>query len=357
MTAERDPAETLERIGYLLERTGAPTFKAAAFRKAAATVRAIEPELLRRAAEAGMLKNVPGLGASTAGVVVDVLAGRAPEYLVRLEASTPPDLENDSGANALFPIPELSGDALELRQALRGDCHLHTDWSDGGDSLESMVGAATALGHEYLVVTDHSPRLRVAHGLSEDRLRHQRAVVQRLNAELAPFRVLTGVEVDILADGRLDHDDETLAACDVVVASVHSRLAEDPEAMTRRMVAAVSNPHVDILGHCTGRLVAGRQRAESRFDASAVFAAAAANGTAIEINCRPERLDPPRRLVQMALDAGCLFAIDSDAHSVAQLAWQPFGCVRAAEMGVPADRVVNTLPVDQVLNWTATASS
>ncbi len=352
MTGERDPAETLERIGYLLERTGAPTFKAAAFRKAAATVRAIDPVLLRRAAEAGLLENVPGLGASTAGVVVDVLAGRAPEYLVRLEASTPADLENDSGANAMFPIPDLTGDALALRGALRGDCHLHTDWSDGGDNLEAMAGAAAALGHEYLVVTDHSPRLRVAHGLSEERLRHQRAAVDRLNETLAPFRVLTGVEVDILADGRLDHDDETLASCDIVVASVHSRLAEDPEAMTRRMVAAVSHPHVDILGHCTGRLIAGRQRAESRFDAGAVFDAAAAHGTAIEINCRPERLDPPRRLLQRALDAGCQFAIDSDAHSVAQLAWQPFGCARAAELGLTAERVVNTLPVDELLRWT-----
>jgi putative hydrolase len=123
--------------------------------------------------------------------------------------------------------------------------------------------------------------------------------------------------------------------------------------MTKRMVAAVASPHVDVLGHCTGRIVVGRGRPESTFDADMVFAACASTNTAVEINCRPERLDPPRRLLASALEWGCLFSIDTDAHAPGQLDWQPFGCARAAECGVPAERVVNTRTVDELLEWTA----
>ncbi len=344
-----DPAETLERIGYLIERTGGPTFKAAAFRTAASTVRLVEPRLLQQAADAGVLKDLPGLGATTASVVADVLAGRVPGYLTDLQERA--GESGESGAAAAFVVPMLSGAGAELAQALRGDCHLHTVWSDGGDSVEDMAAAAIALGHDYLVITDHSPRLRVAHGLDVDRLRHQRARIRAVNEALAPFRLLTGVEVDILAAGELDHPDSVLAECDVVVASVHSRLAEDETAMTARMVGAVANPNVDILGHCTGRMVAHKKRAESKFDADEVFEAIAAHDKALEINCRPERLDPPRRLLARALDIGCRFSISSDAHSVGQLGWQPFGCERAGEMGIPADRIVNTWPVDELLDW------
>ncbi len=350
-----DPAETLERIAFLVERTGGPTFKANAFRTAASTVRMIEPALLAQAAAAGVLKDLPGLGATTASVVRDVVEGRTPDYLAELLGRVPDD--NESGAKAEFQIPELTGAAAELRAALKGDCHLHTVWSDGADDLESMARAAIGLGHEYIAVTDHSPRLRVAHGLDLDRLRHQRFAIGALNERLDPFRLLTGVEVDIVADGALDHSAETLAACDLVVASIHSKLAEDPDAMTRRMVAAVSNPHVDVLGHCTGRLIASRKRAESRFDADAVFAAVATHDKALEINCRPERLDPPRRLLRQAIDAGCKLVISTDAHSVGQLAWQGFGCERAAELGVDPDQVVNTWPVDRLLSWAGARNS
>jgi putative hydrolase len=205
------------------------------------------------------------------------------------------------------------------------------------------------------VLTDHSPRLTVANGLSPERLRDQLDMVAEVNERLAPFRLLSGIEVDILDDGSLDQEPELLARLDVVVASVHSKLKMDSEAMTRRMVNAVANPHTDVLGHCTGRLVTGGRgtRGESQFDAEVVFEACRQFEVAVEINSRPERLDPPRRLLSLAIDTGCLFSIDTDAHAPGQLDWQPYGCERAEECEVPFDRVVNTKPVDELLAWTA----
>jgi putative hydrolase len=237
---------------------------------------------------------------------------------------------------------------------LRGDCHTHSDWSDGGSPIEEMAETARALGHEYLVLTDHSPRLTVANGLSAERLRHQLDVVAALNEELAPFEILTGIEVDILSDGALDQSEELLASLDLVVASVHSKLRMPAAEMTERMLTAVANPHVDVLGQCTGRMDTGsRKRPESQFDADTVFAACAEHGVAVEINCRPERLDPPKRLLRLAVEVGCLVAIDSDAHAPGQLDWLAYGCERAVACGVPADRVVNTWPRGKLRNWTA----
>jgi putative hydrolase len=214
-----------------------------------------------------------------------------------------------------------------------------------------MARTAIALGHDYMVLTDHSPRLTIAHGLDRDRLLAQLADIQTLNETLAPFRILTGMEVDILEDGALDLDDDLLEQLDVVVASVHSKLRMDKFAMTMRMVRAVESPHVDILGHCTGRLIG--KRPESEFDADKVFAACAASNTAVELNCRPERLDPPEPLLASAIGHGCWFSIDSDAHATGQLEWQPLGCDRAAAGNVPLDRVINTFALDDLLAWTA----
>ena len=206
-----------------------------------------------------------------------------------------------------------------------------------------MAEAARELGHEWIALTDHSPRLTVANGLSAERLRAQLALVDQLNAELAPFRILTGIEVDILDDGSLDQSEDLLGRLDIVVASVHSKLRMPAGPMTRRMVAAVRNPHVDVLGHCTGRLLGGRgRRPESAFDPEAVFGACREAGVAVEINCRPERRDPPGRLLRLAAEAGCFFAIDTDAHAPGQLDWLVNGTVRAEEAGIAADRVINT---------------
>ncbi|GAA1219302.1 PHP domain-containing protein [Prauserella alba] len=332
-----DPVNVLRQIALHLERSGEPTYRVRAFRNAAAVAADLPDGELARRVETGTLTELAGIGKTTAGVITEAVRGREPAYLTDLESRGAPG------------IP----DGGPLYAALRGDCHTHSDWSDGGSSIEEMAEAARALGHEYLVLTDHSPRLTVARGLSADALRRQLDAVAECSERVAPLRILTGIEVDILDDGSLDQDPDLLDQLDVVVASVHSKLRMPAAEMTERMLTAVANPRVNILGHCTGRLVTGRGRPESQFDAEAVFAACRQFDVAVEINSRPERLDPPRRLLRLAQEAGCRFAVDTDAHAPGQLSWLPFGCVRASECGVTADRIVNTWTADELTSWAA----
>ena len=337
----RDPAGDLRAIAFCLERAAEPSYRVKAFRTAAAVVDRVPTVELARRARAGSLTELGGIGKVTAQVVVESLAGEEPVYLRRVLT--------------LGHTPVSEG-ATALRSALRGDCHVHSDWSDGGSTIEEMALAARDLGHEYVVLTDHSPRLTVARGLSPQRLREQLAVVGELNGRLDGVRVLTGIECDINLDGTLDQEPDLLAGLDLVVASVHSKLRMPREEMTARLVAAVSNPHTDVLGHCTGRLVTGKGRPESEFDAEVVFAACARFGVAVEVNSRPERLDPPKRLLRLALEAGCMVAIDTDAHAPGQLSWQPAGCERAYLCGVTEDRVVNAWDAEALLSWTRRAA-
>jgi putative hydrolase len=332
-----EPTTALRRIAYLLEREGAESYKVRAFRNAAAAIADLPVDELAAMTPA-RLQNIPGVGKSSAQVITEAVAGSTPGYLERLEGAAPPAMSD--AATALF-------------DRLQGDCHSHSDWSDGGSPIREMAEAASGLGHRYWALTDHSPRLTIAHGLDPERLRRQLEVVDELNAELAPFRILTGIEVDILEDGSLDQEDDLLARLDVVVASVHSKLRMEPADMTRRMVRAIESPHTDILGHCTGRILVGRGRPQSTFDAEAVFGACARTGTAVEINSRPERLDPPEPLLALALSLDCVVVVDTDAHAPGQLEWQRYGCEQAARAGVPAERVMNTLPMDDFLAWTA----
>ncbi|MCW2866075.1 MAG: hypothetical protein JWR20_263 [Marmoricola sp.] len=335
------PVAALRRIAFLLERSRAESYKVKAYRSAAQTILPLGEEVAARV-EDGTLTDLPGIGPSTAKVVAAAVQGRVPERLAALEAEV--------GG------PLVEGGAT-VRAALRGDLHSHSDWSDGGSPIEEMAFTAMELGHDYLVLTDHSPRLTIAHGLSAERLARQLDVVAAVDEHLGAdgFRLLSGIEVDILDDGSLDQTEEMLSRLDVRVASVHSKLAMDPEPMTRRMVAAVRNPLTNVLGHCTGRLVTGGRgtRAQSRFDARAVFEACAETGTAVEINARPERRDPPTELLRLAIDTGCLFSIDSDAHAPGQLDFQVYGCERAEELGLDPDRIVNTWPLDRLLAWAA----
>jgi len=338
-TAARDPVADLKRIAFLLEAMQEPSYRVRVFRTAAATLAGLGVEEIRERAATGRLQELSGIGEVTERTILESLRGEAPVYMRRLETTEGKPLAQG---------------AAELRAALKGDLHAHTDASDGHASVREMAEAAIELGHEYLVISDHSPRLTIANGLSTERLLLQLDDVARLNAELAPFRVLTGIEVDINEDGSLDQAPEVLSRLDVVVGSVHSLLRMESGKMTRRMVTALADPHLDVLGHCTGRMKAERRdRPESTFDPDIVFAAAARFDKAIEINCLPARLDPPKRLLRLAIESGCRVSIDSDAHYAGQLAWVGVGCERAFLCGVTPEMIVNAMPADDLLGWAA----
>ncbi|MHA7154287.1 PHP domain-containing protein [Arthrobacter sp. TMN-50] len=333
-----DAVDALNEIAFWLERKAAPTFKVKAFRNAAETLHDLSPDDLLARTRDGRLKKTKGIGTRTFEVVSQAVGGAVPNYLAELrEQSAEP----------------LAKGGQSLRKSLRGDLHSHSNWSDGGSPIHLMVQAAKTLGHQYLALTDHSPNLTIANGLSAERLSDQLHEVDRLNDDADGFRLLAGIEVDILEDGTLDQTPELLGRLDVVVASVHSKLRADRSTMTRRMLGGIRQPQTNILGHCTGRLVQGARgaRPPSEFDAKQVFAACADNNVAVEINSRPERQDPPDDLIRLALDAGCLFSIDSDAHAPGQLDFLQYGAERAEANGVPADRIITTWPEDRLVSW------
>ena len=332
-----DPVAALREIAYYKDRAREDSRRVMAYRKAADVVEALDETARDRHGRAASWQSLPGIGPKTAKVIAQAWAGQLPDALAELRSSA----------------IDLGGG--HIREALRGDLHCHSDWSDGSAPIQEMMATAAALGHEYCALTDHSPRLTIANGLSADRLRRQLDIIDELREKVAPFRILTGIEVDILDDGTLDQDPALLDRLDVGVASVHSKLAMDAPAMTRRMVRAVTNSRVNVLGHCTGRLVSGNRgiRAESKFDAEKVFTACRDHRTAVEINSRPERRDPPTRLLNLALDVGCDFSIDTDAHAPGQLDFLGYGAQRALDAEVPVDRIINTWPADKLVVWSS----
>lgn len=260
----------------------------------------------------------------------------------------PPELREAQGeidAAAAGRLPEL----INLGD-LRGELHAHTDWSDGKATLEEMAEAARAAGMDYLVISDHSPSLGALNGLTPERLRQQRKQMDSLQRRLGDsLRLLQGAEVEILADGRLDLEDDVLAGLDLVIASLHVSLRQPRQQITERLLAAIRNPHVDLIGHPTGRLIGSR--GPSEFDAETIFAAAADHGVVLEINAHPARLDLNDVLARRAWQVGCLLSINTDAHRPEELELRRFGVGVARRAWLPAEAVLNTRSTEAVLAW------
>jgi DNA polymerase (family 10) len=274
-----------------------------------------------------------------------LLAADEEEVYARLELSwVPPELREDEGEIAAAASGTLP--SLVSLDDIRGDTHTHSDWTDGVDSIEVMARAARAMGREWMVLSDHSPSLGIARGLAPERVDEQRKVIQALNRDLAPFRILHGTEMEIRADGALDYPDELLAAFDVVVASIHTGRSQSSEQLTRRALAAIENPHVDVLAHPTGRIV--NRRDPMLLDWPRVFAAAASSGTLLELNGSP-RLDLDDALARAAGSAGALLTVASDAHRTEELGQLRYGVSMARRAWLTAEQVVSTRSADALL--------
>lgn len=246
-----------------------------------------------------------------------------------------------------------NGTLPELVEAkhLRGDLHLHSEWSDGHDPIETMVATAASLGYEYMALTDHSQGLGVANGLTPERLASQRQVLRQLQ-DRYDMRILAGSEVDIRSDGRMDFPDEVLAELDVVVASVHNAMSQDRDTMTRRIIRAMEHPSVTIIGHLSTRLLG--ERPPTEFDLEAVLQAARDTGTALEINASPERLDLKDTHAYRARELGVPLVISTDSHHHSQLSGGRFGVAVARRAWCEPRHVLNTLPLEQFLRFIQT---
>ena len=322
----------LAEIAYRLRQDPDQAFRSRAFSRAARTLHRDKPDLAALNSE-GKLQEIDGVGPGIAKVVKELIeTGRSP-YLERLREEHP----------AEGPI-EASRPVLT---ALRGDLHAHSDWSDGRATILDMARAARARGYQYLGITDHSPRITVVNGLGPARLAGQARDIAEAQARVEGLTILRGIEVDILEDGSLDLPDETLAGLDVVIASPHVKLRMEAAAMTERMLRAVSSPHVDVVGHPTGRRLGMRPGAT--YDFEAVFKAAAANGVAIEIDCDPARMDVSPELARLAAGCGCRLSLDSDAHAPDELAYVDSGAWLARDAGVGPELLLNCLDLPDLM--------
>ena len=317
-------AQVLSEIGYLLRQDAEERFRAKAFAAASWSIAISKPDLdaLHRT---NQLTSIEGVGEGIAKVLAGLVETGASSYLDRLRTEMGQPARDDESD-------------LDLSR-YQGDVHSHTNWSDGKATMLQMAQGAQALGYRYLGVTDHSPRIKVVHGLDAERLLAQSREMAEVQAQVEDVTLLQGIEVDILEDGALDLPDAVLELLDVVIASPHVRLRQEAAAMTERMLRAVSNPHVDVVGHPTGRRPGAREGAI--YDFEAVFKEAAHHNVALEIDCDPARMDLSPEMARLALECGCNFTLDADAHMPAELAYVPMAAWMARRAGIPQDRILN----------------
>src|ERR1700686_3492892 len=324
-------AQVLSEIGYLLRFDPEEKFRAKAFSAAAWSLAISRPDLsaLHGSNE---LTTLEGVGAGIAKVLAEVLETGQSRYLDRLrEQSKQPARDDES--------------VLDFAQ-YKGDVHSHSTWSDGRATMLEMARGAEAMGYTYLGVTDHSPLIKVVNGLDANRLLAQSLEMAEVQAQVPGVALLQGIEVDILEDGSLDLPDMVLELLDVVIASPHVKLRQEPAAMTERMLRAVSHPHVAVFGPPTGRRPGSREGAS--YDCEAVFKEAARHRVALEIDCDPARMDLSPEMARLALECGCNFTLDADAHAPAELAYVPMAAWMARRAGIPQDRIINFLDVDEL---------
>ena len=324
-----EAAQALSEIGYLLRQNEAERFRAKAFAAAAWSIVISRPDL-EALLKANALTTIEGVGSGIAKVLAGLIETGKSSYLERLRAEMGQPARDDESE-------------LDLSR-YQGDVHSHTNWSDGRATMLEMAQGAQALGYRYLGVTDHSPRIKVVNGLGAERLLAQSREMAEVQAQVQDVTLLQGIEVDILEDGSLDLPDDVLGLLDVVIASPHVKLRQEAPAMTERMLRAVSNPHVDVVGHPTGRRPGSREGAS--YDFEAVFKEAASHKVALEIDCDPARMDLSPEMARLALECGCNFTLDADAHAPAELAYVPMGAWMARRAGIPQERILNFLDVD-----------
>jgi putative hydrolase len=324
-------AQVLSEIGYLLRQNEAERFRAKAFAAAAWSIVISKPDLEALHKTNG-LTSIEGVGPGIAKVLNGLIETGESTYLERLRTEMGQPARDDESN-------------IDLSQ-YQGDVHSHTNWSDGKATMLEMARGAQAMGYHYLGVTDHSPRIKVVNGLGAERLLAQSREMAEVQAQVEGVTLLQGIEVDILEDGALDLPDEVLELLDVVIASPHVKLRQEREAMTARMMRAVSNPHVDVVGHPTGRRPGSRPGAD--YDFELVFKEAARNGIALELDCDPARMDLSPEMARLALECGCNFTLDADAHMPDELAYVPMGAWMARRAGIPQERILNFLDVDEL---------
>jgi putative hydrolase len=317
-------AQVLSEIGYLLRQDPEEKFRAKAF-SAAAWSLAVERPDIEALHGANELTTLEGVGAGIAKVIAEALETGGSRYLDRLREQMKQPARADESV-------------LDFAQ-YKGDVHSHSTWSDGKATMLEMAKGAEAMGYTYLGVTDHSPRIKVVNGLDATRLLAQSREMAEVQAQVPGVALLHGIEVDILEDGSLDLPDMVLELLDVVIASPHVKLRQESAAMTERMLRAVSHPHVDVIGHPTGRRPGSREGAS--YDFEAVFKEAARHHVALEIDCDPARMDLSPEMARLALELGCSFSVDADAHAPAEFAYVPMGMWMARRAGIPQDRILN----------------